>query len=421
MQKLIIKGSKQLSGTVRISGAKNAALPVLAATLLADGEYRLENVPSLRDISTMRKLLEQLDITNEPCGESCYKFTNNGGSHFEAPYELVNTMRASILVLGPLLAKRGKARVSLPGGCAIGARPVDLHITALEKMGAKIDVSHGYIEAECSKLQGTEIFFDKITVTGTENIMMAATLAQGNTVLHNAAAEPEVCDLANFLRSMGAKISGDGTHTIVIEGVECLSPACHFVMPDRIEAGTFLCALLATGGNLTVENIPVSSMDAVFAALTHAGLKIETLNDLTVKASSDGRPRATDITTQPYPGFPTDMQAQFMAAMTAADGASVINETIFENRFMHVAELKRMGADITVNDGTATVRGVEKLSGAPVMASDLRASAGLVIAALIADNTSELHRVYHLDRGYDAFDKKLSLLGASVERADANQ
>ncbi len=437
MQKLIVKGGNKLSGTAGVGGAKNASLPIFAATLLAAGRYRLDNVPKLRDIGTMSELLSQLDAPVECdkssrfCLESGIKvsavpidgdaliITNHSGGRCEALYEMVKTMRASILVLGPLLSKRKKARVSLPGGCAIGERPVDLHISALEAMGADIKVSHGYIDAECDRLKGADITFKTITVTGTENIMMAAALADGITVLHNAAQEPEVVDLANFLRRMGAKITGDGTHCITIEGVDELSPADHSVMPDRIEAGTLLCAVAGAGGRAEITGAPVKEMKALIASLESAGVKITDNGNGILLVESDGMLTAVDITTMPYPGFPTDMQAQFMAVMTKADGTSVINETIFENRFMHVSELKRMGADITVKDSSAIVRGVGELSGAPVMASDLRASAGLVIAALMASSTSEVQRIYHLDRGYEDFEKKLALLGADIKRVNA--
>ncbi|MDR0453554.1 MAG: UDP-N-acetylglucosamine 1-carboxyvinyltransferase [Deferribacteraceae bacterium] len=437
MYKLIIKGGAKLSGAVSVGGAKNASLPILAATLLAEGQYILRNVPKLHDIGTMSKLLSQLDVQAECdknsrfCGtdgiDICLSsvngdllLTNNGGARCEALYEVVKTMRASILALGPLLAKRSKARVSLPGGCAIGERPVDLHISALEAMGADIKVSHGYIDAECSRLKGADITFKTITVTGTENIMMAAVLADGVTVLQNAAQEPEIVDLANFLRRMGAKITGDGTHCIQIEGVDKLRPADYSVMPDRIEAGTFLCAVAGAGGGAVITGAPVAEMKALISSLKSAGVKITDKGGGDLFVESDGVLNATDVTTMPYPGFPTDMQAQFMAVMTKAVGTSLINETIFENRFMHVAELKRMGADITVKDSSAVVRGVKELSGAQVMASDLRASAGLVIAALMASNTSEVQRIYHLDRGYEDFEKKLALLGADIKRVKAS-
>lgn len=437
MQKLVIKGGNELHGSVRVSGAKNASLPILAATILAEGEYTLGNVPHLRDVCTMAELLHGLDmvvkcdscsrfcdeestetLSNSGLGSAELSIINNGGYNFEAPYELVKTMRASILVLGPLLARRKRAKVSLPGGCAIGERPVDLHISALEKMGAVISMEHGYIDARCDRLQGAEITFKTITVTGTENVMMAAVLAEGTTILNNAAQEPEIIDLANFLRAMGSKVTGDGTHQIVIEGMDQLKPAKYDIMPDRIEAGTLLCAAACAGGDITVENAPVWALSAVIDRLKDASVKINIVDENTINAVCDKRPVATDITTMPYPGFPTDMQAQFMAVMARAKGTSVINETIFENRFMHVAELKRMGADITTKDSTAVVKGVKKLSGAPVMASDLRASAGLVIAALMAENTSEIQRIYHLDRGYERFEEKLSSLGADIKRVD---
>ena len=330
-------------------------------------------------------------------------------------------MRASILVLGPLLAKKGKAKVSLPGGCAIGERPVDLHIAALQKMGAKIEVKDGYIFAECDKLTGTEIVFDKVTVTGTENIMMAAAIADGTTILKNAAQEPEVQDLADFLRKMGAQIEGDGTNTITIHGVEKLHSADHEVMADRIEAGTFLCAVAGVGGDITLKKCPVHALDAVIEKLRLAGLEINIIDDETINAKMNGKIKAVNVQTAPYPAFPTDMQAQFMAVMLKSDGVSVINESIFENRFMHVPELKRMGADISLNDSNAVVKGVAHFSGAPVMASDLRASAGLVIAALMADHTSSVHRIYHLDRGYEGFEKKLNNLGAKIVRTEDNE
>ena len=324
-------------------------------------------------------------------------------------------------MLGPLLAKKKKAKVSLPGGCAIGERPVDLHIAALEKMGAKIEVKDGYIYAECEKLQGVEIVFDKVTVTGTENIMMAAALASGTTILKNAAQEPEVQDLADFLRKMGADITGDGTNTITINGKESLHSADHTIMADRIEAGTFLCTVAGVGGDITLKKCPVKAMDAIIDKLRHAGLTVNIIDDETINAKMEGKIKAVDIQTAPYPAFPTDMQAQFMAVMLKSDGVSVINESIFENRFMHVPELKRMGADITLNDSNAIVKGVPSFSGAPVMASDLRASAGLVIAALMAENESTVHRIYHLDRGYEGFEVKLNKLGANIVRASDNE
>ncbi|MDE7314225.1 MAG: UDP-N-acetylglucosamine 1-carboxyvinyltransferase [Mucispirillum sp.] len=420
MEKLIIESCQALHGEVVISGAKNSSLPILAATILAAGSYHICNIPALRDIRTMFKLLKNVGIDSSFENNSAV-LTNNDSEEFEAPYELVKTMRASILVLGPLLAKKGRAKVSLPGGCAIGERPVDLHIAALEKMGAKIEVKDGYIFAECKKLTGKEIIFDKVTVTGTENIMMAAAIAEGTTILKNAAQEPEVQDLADFLRKMGVHIEGDGTNTITIHGVEKLHSADHKVMADRIEAGTFLCAAAGVGGNITLKKCPVNALDAVIEKLRLAGLEINIIDEETINAKMNGKIKAVNVQTAPYPAFPTDMQAQFMAVMIKSDGVSVINESIFENRFMHVPELKRMGADISLNDSNAVVKGVPNFSGAPVMASDLRASAGLVIAALMADHTSSVHRIYHLDRGYEGFEKKLNSLGARIIRIEDNE
>lgn len=416
MDKLIIEGGSELNGSIRVSGAKNAALPILAAVILADGKFKISEAPELVDINTMLKLLGEFGISSKRDGRDVFIETVSAPEKFIAPYELVKTMRASVLALGPLVARKGKARVSLPGGCAIGERPVDLHLKALEAMGATIRVEHGYIEAECEKLQGAEITFDIVTVTGTENILMAAVLAEGRTVLRNAAQEPEVVDLARFLKKMGAKITGEGTKEIVIEGVKKLKSADYTVMPDRIEAGTFLCCVAAAGGCVEVENVPVEEMQAVLNKLQEAGVSIEELNRDTLKVSRKKPLCATDITTLPYPGFPTDMQAQFMSLMCLAEGVSVVTETIFENRFMHVAELKRMGADISLKDKSAIIKKAEKLSGAPVMASDLRASASLVIAGLMAEGKTEVGRLYHLDRGYEDFAGKLKAVGAKIER-----
>ncbi len=416
MEKLIIKGGNKLYGEVKISGAKNAALPILAATILANGSYKIDNVPYLRDVKTMNNLLGTLGIECSHKDNSVYINNTGNCGDCEASYELVKTMRASILVLGPLLAKYGKAKVALPGGCAIGERPVNYHIAALEKMGAKIEVTGGYINAICDRLKACEIVFDKVTVTGTENLLMAACLADGTTILQNAAREPEVKDLANFLRLMGANIEGEGTPTIKVKGVKELKSANYSVMPDRIEAGTFLCAVAGCGGKITINDCPISAMDAIIEKLKAVGLKINIIDEKTIVAESNGEIKAIDIETFPYPGFPTDMQSQFMAVMLKSDGVSVINESIFENRFMHVPEFKRMGADISLNDSNAIVKGCKNFSGAPVMASDLRASAGLVIAALMADNTSEIQRIYHLDRGYESFEIKLSALGANIRR-----
>ncbi|MCA1927628.1 MAG: UDP-N-acetylglucosamine 1-carboxyvinyltransferase [Calditerrivibrio sp.] len=416
MDKFVINGGKQLNGRIKISGAKNSALPILTATILADGDYSLGNIPNLMDVRTMLKLLGVLDIKYNFSENSVHLKNLGNNELYTAPYELVKTMRASVLVLGPLLARRGFAKVSLPGGCAIGERPVDQHMKALAQMGAKIDIEHGYIVAEAARLKGCEVYFDMVTVTGTENIMMAATLAEGETVLYNAAQEPEVVDLAKFLKKMGAKITGEGTNVITIKGVSELRPADYIVMPDRIEAGTVLCAVAATGGDVVLEDAPVDCMKATIDKIIETGCKVDIVNSSTLRIVSNGKLRSADVVTQPYPGFATDMQAQFMAIMTRSQGISVITENIFENRFMHVSELKRMGADIRLKDRSAVIRGVEKLSGADIMASDLRASAGLVIAGLIAEGTTNIHRIYHLDRGYENFDIKLNNLGADIRR-----
>lgn len=415
MEKLIINGGKKLYGTVKISGAKNSALPILSAVLLAEGEYNLKNIPNLKDISTMLSLLETLGVTSKQIENDVTVINTEDLGLFTASYDLVKTMRASVLVLGPLLTKRKKAKVSLPGGCAIGERPVDLHIKALKQMGAEIEVRHGYIEAICDRLVGTTVNFDIVTVTGTENILMAATLAEGKTVIQNAAQEPEVVDLAKFLKQMGAKIKGEGTNTIEVIGVDRLHPADYTVMPDRIEAGTFLSAVSSAGGEIEILNCPVWAMASVIEKFEEIGLDIKSYNDKLI-AKMEKRPKSTDVTTLPYPGFPTDMQAQFMATMAIADGLSVITENIFENRFMHVSELKRMGADIKLKDRSAIIKGEKYLTGAPVMASDLRASACLVIAGLAAKGETVVQRIYHLDRGYEKFDEKLKNLSADIVR-----
>lgn len=417
MEKLIVKGGNKINGSVKISGAKNAALPILCATILAEGEYYLNNIPKLRDISTMLSMLDGLGITSRQADNDVTVLNVENRDFYTAPYELVKMMRAGVLMLGPLLSKRKKARISLPGGCAIGERPVDLHIKALAQMGADIDIKHGYIEAECDRLKGADINFDIVTVTGTENIIMAAVLAEGVTVIKNAAMEPEVIDLVNFLNSMGADISGAGSSVITVKGVKKLKPGSYSVMTDRIEAGTFLCALAAVGGKVELQNAPVKHMGVILDKLKEIGVKID-IKGSSILASADKKPVSADVSTQPYPGFPTDMQAQFMASMTVCSGISVITENIFENRFMHVAEMKRMGADITLKDRSAVVKGVDKLTGAHVMASDLRASAGLFIAAMLAEGESHIHRVYHLDRGYENFDEKMAKLGVEVERVD---
>jgi len=414
LDKLIIKGGKKLSGEVSVSGSKNAALPIFISTILAPGLNEIRNVPFLRDINTTIKVLESLGAVVEGNG-NIVRIDTTHVNNVEATYDLVKTMRASVLVLGPLLARHGRARVSLPGGCAIGARPINLHLKGLAALGADIRLEHGYVEAKAKKLKGARINFDIATVGGTEQLMMAAALAKGETVLENAAREPEIIDLADILNKMGAKIEGAGTDTIRITGVKELVPVVHDVMPDRIEAGTFMVAAAITGGDVKIHNMKLEHLDALVFKLQDAGVEIIN-RDNVVRVKGPRRPKAINIKTRPYPGFPTDMQAQFMALMCVADGASVISENIFENRFMHVSELLRFGADITVEGNTATVKGVKKLSGAPVMATDLRASASLILAGLAADNTTEISRIYHLDRGYDSIEKKLAGLGADIQR-----
>ena len=414
MDKLIIKGGKKLSGEVTVSGSKNASLPIFISTILAPGRNEISNVPFLRDINTTIKVLETLGAVVEGNGNVVAIDTTNVNNH-EATYELVKTMRASVLVLGPLLARLGKARVSLPGGCAIGARPINLHLKGLAALGADINLTHGYVEAKAKRLKGARINFDISTVGGTEHLMMAAATAKGETILENAAREPEIVDLATVLNNMGAKIEGAGTDTIRITGVSELGPVSHRVMPDRIEAGTFMIAAAITGGDIKIRNMQLEHLDALVFKLQDAGVEIIN-KDNVVRVKGPRKIRGINIKTRPYPGFPTDMQAQFMALMCLADGASVISENIFENRFMHVSELMRFGADITVEGNTATVKGVKKLSGAPVMATDLRASASLILAGLASDNTTEVSRIYHLDRGYESIEKKLAGLGADIVR-----
>lgn len=414
MEKLRIIGGNRLSGSVRISGAKNAVLPILAASLLAADELVLHNVPHLADVKTMLSLLEGMGVTCHQDGETVRLCAANVTSTV-APYELVKTMRASILVLCPLATRFGSARVSLPGGCTIGARPVDQHIQALLKMGADVQIDHGFVDLKSGRLQGTKIVTDMVTVTGTENIMMAAVLAEGRTVIENAAREPEVVDLANCLRAMGAKIEGDGTSTIVIDGCDSLHGAEHSVIPDRIEAGTFMAAAAATKGDVTLTNVAPDTLSVVIDKIREAGAEIETGPDW-IRVTMNSRPKSVSIRTEPHPGFPTDMQAQIMALDCVADGTAQITETIFENRFMHVPELQRLGADIQVEGHTAVVRGVEQLQGARLMATDLRASASLVIAALAAEGESIVDRIYHLDRGYDRMELKLQALGADIRR-----
>ncbi len=414
MDKIVIQGGKKLKGRVKISGSKNAALPILAATLLSSGQSEISNVPELRDIETMSHLLKDLGLKVSRWGHRL-KIQNSHLKSHVAPYELVKTMRASVVVLGPLLARLGKAKVSLPGGCAIGARPIDQHLKALEAMGAKIVIEHGYVEATCEKLKGATIEFDMVTVTGTENIMMAATLAEGVTILNNAAQEPEVTDLAIYLNAMGAKISGAGTSQIIIEGVNELKGARHSVMGDRIEAGTFMIAAAMTQGDVRIEGISPVWIEALTEKLRETGTQIEETAQ-TLRVIGPKKIKSVEIETAPFPGFATDFQAQFMALMTLAENTSTITETIFENRFMHVGELIRMGADIKTEGNRAIVQGVSSLSGAPIMATDLRASACLVLAGLAAEGITEISRVYHIDRGYEHIEKKFRKLGAKVKR-----
>jgi UDP-N-acetylglucosamine 1-carboxyvinyltransferase len=414
MDKLVIVGGRKLAGEVAVSGAKNAALPILCAGLLSAEPVQLENVPDLQDVRTTLKLLNQMGVRTEQSGSRVQLDASNV-TNLVAPYELVKTMRASILVLGPLVARFGEAKVSLPGGCAIGARPVDQHIKGLQAMGAEITIEHGFIEARAKRLKGARIVTDMITVTGTENLLMAAVLADGETVIENAAREPEVGDLAHLLVAMGAKIEGIGTDRLVVQGVDKLHGAQHTVIPDRIEAGTFLCAVAAAGGDVTLRHVRPGILDAVTEKLREAGVTIEEGDDW-MRVRMSGRARAVNVRTSEYPAFPTDMQAQFMALNTIADGTSQVVETIFENRFMHVQELNRLGASITIDGNTALVAGVEQLSGAKVMATDLRASASLVIAGLCADGETLIDRIYHLDRGYDRMEEKLNKIGANVKR-----
>jgi len=414
MDLLRITGGKRLNGDIAISGAKNAALPILCAGLLTAGDLELTNVPALHDVKTMLKLLAKTGLTVDRDGD---RVTLNGSKidTLEAPYELVKTMRASILVLGPLLARFGEAKVSLPGGCAIGSRPVDQHIMGLRALGAEITIEGGYIYAKCAKLKGARIVTDMITVTGTENLLMAATLAEGETILENAAREPEVTDLANLLVAMGAKIDGIGTDRLVIQGVPALHGAKHAVISDRIEAATFLCAVAATGGEIQLTNTRTDIMDVALDKLRELGLQL-TVGASTIRARMDGRPKPVTFRTTEYPGFPTDMQAQFMAVNIIANGPSRVTETIFENRFMHVQEMNRLGADIQTEGNNAFIKGVDRLIGAPVMATDLRASASLVIAGMAAEGVTLIDRIYHLDRGYDRMEVKLSAVGADVVR-----
>jgi UDP-N-acetylglucosamine 1-carboxyvinyltransferase len=414
MQKLAIQGGAQLNGEVRISGAKNAALPIMCASLLSADDVHLSNLPDMHDVATMAKLLQQMGVKISAIAQGA-TFNAAHVDKLEAPYDMVKTMRAAILVLGPLLARFGEARVSLPGGCAIGSRPVDLHIKGLQAMGAEIHIEHGYIHASAARLHGARICFDVVSVTGTENLMMAATLAEGVTILENAAREPEVVDLAHCLIAMGAKISGAGTDTINIEGVKQLHGGQHRVMPDRIESGTFLVAAAATGGRITLSEARADIMENVLDKLREAGAKID-VSGSHITLEMQRRPTAVNIRTAPYPAFPTDMQAQFMVLNTIATGSAMVVETIFENRFMHVQELRRLGAQIDIEGNTAIVKGCAQLQGATIMATDLRASACLVIAGLVAQGETIVDRIYHLDRGYEHIEAKLSALGAQIKR-----
>jgi len=415
VDKLRIAGGRPLEGEVPVSGAKNAALPIMCASLLTDEPLILENVPRLMDVSTMRRLLAQMDVQAQhgELGRLVLHAKEVGNPL--APYELVKTMRASVLVLGPLLARCGQARVSLPGGCAIGQRPVDQHIKGLQAMGAAIEVEHGYMNASAPRLRGARIVMDLVTVTGTENLMMAAVLAEGRTILENAAREPEVVDLAKCLTAMGAKVEGAGTGVVQIDGVDSLGGTTHRVMPDRIETGTFLAAVAAAGGKVRLKGTDAATLDATLGKLGEAGARVAISGDA-IEIEMAGRPEAVSLRTAPYPGLATDMQAQFMALATIARGTAVITETIFENRFMHALELQRLGADISIQGNTAVVKGIDRLQGANVMATDLRASAGLVIAGLVAEGETLVDRIYHLDRGYEAIEQKLSALGARIER-----
>lgn len=416
MEKLIIKGGIPLNGEIRISGAKNAALPILAASLLSGAPVQISNIPHLQDVTTIVSLLGQMGVKITLDERSNIEIEAAKLASFHAPYDLVRTMRASVLVLGPLLSRFGEAEVSLPGGCAIGTRPVDQHLKGLQAMGADISIENGYIKAKAKRLHGASIVMEMVTVTGTENIMMAAVLAKGQTVIHNAAREPEVEDLANFLNTLGAKVSGAGTSTIVIDGIDELGGGRYHVLPDRIETGTYLAAAAVTCGKIKVKNTRPDLLDSVLLKFEETGALIDTGPDWIVLDMKGKRPRAVNISTAPYPAFPTDMQAQMMAVNTVAEGSGIITETIFENRFMHAQELQRMGADITLKGNTAICIGTDQLHGAPVMATDLRASASLVLAGLAASGETSIDRIYHIDRGYECIEEKLAQLGARIHR-----
>lgn len=421
MDKLLITGGNPLRGEISISGAKNAALPILASTLLTDKTMVISNVPHLHDITTTMELLGRMGSDLMIDERLNIEVNNNNITDLFAPYELVKTMRASILVLGPLLARYGRADVSLPGGCAIGSRPVNIHISGLMAMGADISVDGGYIRARAKRLKGTHLTLEMVTVTGTENLMMAAVLAEGRTILDNAAREPEVADLAVCLNSMGARIEGAGTDRIIIDGVDEVHGAHHRILPDRIETGTYLVAAAMTGGNVRLKNTRPELLDAVLSKLREAGARIEINGNSISLSMPDGRPRSVDIHTSPFPGFPTDMQAQFTAMNSIAKGTAIISENVFENRFMHVHELQRMGADIKLEGNTAIITGINRLKAAPVMATDLRASASLVLAGLVADGETEVDRIYHIDRGYETIEEKLQQIGAKIKRIPAQK
>lgn len=416
MDELVIRGGGPLEGKVRISGAKNAVLPILSATLLADSPSIIKNVPHLNDVTTMMALLGRMGVQLTVSDKMEIEIDPTLINEYTAAYELVRTMRASILVLGPLLARYGQAEVSLPGGCAIGSRPVNLHIEGLRAMGADISIEGGYVRAKCGRLQGTKLVLETVTVTGTENLLMAATLAKGETVLENAAREPEVVDLANYLIAMGAQIEGAGTDTIRIQGVDRLIGTTYSVVPDRIETGTFLVGAAISGGRILVQDTVPDTLDAVLLKLQEAGCHINTGPDWIELITNGNRPKAVDIRTAPYPAFPTDMQAQFTVLNAVAEGASAVTETVFENRFMHISELERMGADMRIEGNTVFIKGVKKLTGAPVMATDLRASASLILAALVAEGETRVRRIYHIDRGYERIEEKLHQLGADIRR-----
>ncbi len=416
MDKLIITGGEPLDGSIKISGAKNAVLPILACSLLLEDTICIGNVPHLHDVTTTMELLGRMGASLTVNEQMSIEVNTNTVNDYCAPYDLVKTMRASILVLGPLLARFGRADVSLPGGCAIGSRPVNVHIKCLTQMGAEIRIEGGYIRARANRLRGTRLFMDVVTVTGTENVMMAATLAKGTTIIENAAKEPEVVDLANCLNTMGAHISGAGTSTITIEGVEKLHGGHYSVLPDRIETGTYLVAAAMTSGHVTLKNTNAELLESVLLKLEEVGAHINTLEDSIELNMNGNRPKSVDVHTAPYPAFPTDMQAQFSALNCIAEGTGVITETVFENRFMHIQELQRMGARIQLEGNAAICKGVPKLQGAPVMATDLRASASLVLAGLVAEGETSVHRIYHVDRGYECIEEKLSQLGANIHR-----